>query len=131
LDPSAGLGEDGRPFPEMSDKDKEDARKVYAMVSNIDDNIGKMMERLEELELADNTVVIFMTDNDPQQPRYNGGMRGLKGTVFGGGVRVPFFMKLPNVAQGGLDINQPKSISIPSLAKPKSSYPKLISLSLE
>lgn len=106
LDPSAGLGEDGRPFPEMSDKDKEDARKVYAMVSNIDDNIGKLMERLEELKLADNTVVIFMTDNGPQQRRYNGGMRGLKGTVFRGGVRVPFFMKLPNVAQGGLDINQ-------------------------
>jgi arylsulfatase len=106
LDPSAGFGDDGRPFPEMTDKDKEDARKVYAMVSNIDDNIGKLMERLEELEIADNTVVIFMTDNGPQQHRYNAGMRDLKGTVFRGGIRVPFFMKLPSAAQSGLDINQ-------------------------
>lgn len=106
LDPSVGLGDDGKPFPNMTDTDKEDARKVYAMVSNIDDNVGKLMRRLEELELADNTVVIFMTDNGPQQPRYNSGMRGLKGTVFRGGIRVPFFMKLPSGANGGLDINE-------------------------
>ena len=106
LDPSLGLVDDGRLFAEMTDKDKEDARKVYAMVSNIDDNVGKLMERLEELKIADNTVIIFMTDNGPQQRRYNAGMRGLKGTVFRGGVRVPFFMKLPGGTQGGLDIDQ-------------------------
>ena len=41
IDPASGFGSDSRPKPEMSEKDKEDARKVYAMVSNIDDNIGK------------------------------------------------------------------------------------------
>ncbi|WP_158859377.1 arylsulfatase [Lunatibacter salilacus] len=106
IDPALGLDNSGIPFAEMSEKDKEDARKVYAMVSNIDDNVGKLMKRLEELQIDDNTVVIFMTDNGPQQRRYNAGMRGLKGTVFRGGVRVPFFMKLPGGSPGGLDIDQ-------------------------
>lgn len=106
LNPALGLDNAGIPFAEMSEKDKEDARKVYAMVSNIDDNVGRLMQRLDELQIADNTVVIFMTDNGPQQRRYNAGMRGLKGNVFRGGVRVPFFMKLPKSKPGGLDIDQ-------------------------
>ncbi|WP_209330169.1 arylsulfatase [Lunatimonas salinarum] len=106
LDPSTGFRDDGKPFPQMSEKNKEDARKVYAMVSNIDDNVGRLMNRLDDLQIADNTIVIFMTDNGPQQRRYNAGMRGSKGTVFNGGVRVPFFMKMPGGRQDGLDIDQ-------------------------
>jgi arylsulfatase len=84
----------------MNEKDKEDARKVYAMVSNIDDNAGKVLRKLEELRLADNTVVIFMTDNGPQQRRYLDGMRGLKGTVYRGGVRVPLLIRYPGAGKG-------------------------------
>lgn len=104
IDPSKGFKNDGSPFPEMNEKDKEDARKVYAMVSNIDDNVGKVLMKLEELRLADNTVVIFMTDNGPQQRRYLAGMRGLKGTVYRGGVRVPFFIRYPGVKKSNIDI---------------------------
>jgi arylsulfatase A-like enzyme len=81
--------------PEMNEKNKEDARKVYAMVSNIDDNIGRVLDKLDELGIEDNTIVIFMTDNGPEQPRYVGGMRGRKGSVYRGGVRVPFFLRYP------------------------------------
>lgn len=102
IDPASGFKNDDRPFPKMSEKDKEDARKVYAMVSNIDDNLGKLFKKLDELKIADNTVVIFMTDNGPQQYRYIAGMRGKKGSVFRGGVRVPFFIKLPD----GFDSNK-------------------------
>ncbi|WP_375582840.1 arylsulfatase [Cyclobacterium xiamenense] len=105
LDPSAGFDKDGRPFPEMSERDKEAARKVYAMVSNIDDNVGRVLDKLEELGIAENTVVIFMTDNGPQQARYVGGMRGRKGNVFRGGVRVPFFLRLPDRLEGNRDIS--------------------------
>jgi arylsulfatase len=105
LDPSAGFDKDGRPFPEMSERDKEAARKVYAMVSNIDDNVGRVLDKLEELDIAENTVVIFMTDNGPQQARYVGGMRGRKGNVFRGGVRVPFFLRLPDRLEGNRDIS--------------------------
>lgn len=103
-DPAEGLVKDGRPFPAMTEKDKEDARKVYAMVSNIDENVGKVLAKLEELRIADNTVVIFMTDNGPQQRRYVAGMRGLKGTVYRGGVRVPFFIRYPALKKANNDI---------------------------
>ncbi|MEQ9441345.1 MAG: arylsulfatase [Cyclobacteriaceae bacterium] len=95
IDPAAGFDGDDRPFPDMTEKNKEDARKVYAMVTSIDDNIGKVLNTLDELNIADNTLVIFMTDNGPQQPRYVGGMRGRKGSVYRGGVHVPFFLRYP------------------------------------
>ena len=105
LDPSGGFENDPRPFPDMTEKDKEDARKVYAMVSNIDENIGILLKKLDDLDLSENTVVIFMTDNGPQQRRYIAGMRGLKGSVYKGGVRVPFFLRYPALKKSGMDIN--------------------------
>ncbi len=95
IDPALGFENDKRPFQKMSEKNKEDARKVYAMVSCIDDNIGRLFQKLDELKIAENTLVIFMTDNGPQQTRYVAGMRGLKGSVFRGGVRVPFYLRYP------------------------------------
>lgn len=104
IDPSKGFEGDDRPFVEMSEKNKEDARKVYAMVSNIDDNLGKLFKKLKDLKIEKNTVVIFMTDNGPQQTRYVAGMRGKKGSVFQGGVRVPFYMKYPKLTKKDKDI---------------------------
>lgn len=91
------------PLPPMSEKNKEDARKVYAMVNNIDDNINRLLTRLDELQLSEQTIIIFMTDNGPQQSRYIAGMRGKKGSVYRGGVRVPFYLKHPQII-GGADI---------------------------
>lgn len=104
IDPTAGFHNDNRPFPRMSENDKEDARKVYGMVSNIDDNIGRLLKKLDELKISDNTLLIFMTDNGPQQYRYVGGMRGRKGSVYRGGVRVPCFIRLPSRLRGNQDI---------------------------
>jgi arylsulfatase len=102
IDPSEGFGD--IPMPVMSEKDKEDARKVYAMVTNIDDNIGRLQARLEELGLVENTIMIFLTDNGPQQRRYVSGMRGRKSDVYRGGVRVPFFFSYPARYAGNRDI---------------------------
>lgn len=104
IDPASGFETDERPMHQISENDKEDARKVYAMVTNIDANVGKIMKKLEELKVADNTLVIFMTDNGPQQRRYNAGMRGLKSSVYRGGVRVPFFLRLPSLFEGNRNI---------------------------
>jgi arylsulfatase len=62
------------------------------------------MTRLEELKISEKTFVIFMTDNGPQQRRYNAGMRGLKSSVYRGGVRVPFWIRHPGTNNTGIDI---------------------------
>ena len=103
-DPSSGFENDNRPFPQMNAKDKEDARRVYAMVTNIDDNIGRLLKKLQDLDVAENTIVIFMTDNGPQQRRYNAGMRGLKTSVYRGGVRVPFWLSYPGLDARNIDV---------------------------
>src|SRR5207237_2224352 len=59
------------------------------------DNIGKLLAKLEEWKLSENTIVIFLTDNGPAFARFNSGLRGLKGTAFEGGTRVPFFVRWP------------------------------------
>lgn len=82
----------GYPMPAMTEKDKEDARKVYAMVENIDDNISRLIESLKKNQLLENTIIFFLTDNGPQQRRFTAGFRGQKGTVYEGGVRVPFLI---------------------------------------
>ena len=107
IDPSAGFEKDDRPFVKMSEANKEDARKVYAMVDNIDDNLGKLFQKLDELNLTENTLVIFMTDNGPQQIRYVAGMRGRKGSVYQGGVRVPFYVKYPARFAGNKNVDTP------------------------
>ncbi len=107
IDPSTGFENDGRPFPEMDERMKENARKVYAMVTNIDDNLKRLFQQLEDLRLEENTLVIFMTDNGPQHDRYIAGMRGRKSFVYEGGVRVPSFWRLPSKFKGNKDIKTP------------------------
>ena len=92
LDPELGFKDESL-ASKMSEKDKEDARRIYGMVTNIDDNVGKVLNKLTELGIEEETIIIFMTDNGPQQFRYNSNMKGLKGTVYNGGTRVPFYIK--------------------------------------
>lgn len=93
IDPSIDFERNNPMHLKMSEQDKEDARKIYGMVTNIDDNIGKVLQKLKELGIEENTIVIFMTDNGPQQLRYTAGLRDKKGSVYEGGTRVPFFLK--------------------------------------
>ena len=89
----------------MNEQDIESARRVYAMVENIDDNIGRIWKTLEEEEISENTLIIFLTDNGPQQQRYNGGLKNRKGSVYEGGIRVPSFWHWPGKFESGeLDI---------------------------
>ena len=119
IDPASGFEKDGRPFPAMSEQDKDDARRVYAMVTNIDDNVGRILETLDKLKLTRNTLVIFMTDNGPQQRRYIAGMRGLKGSVYRGGIRVPCFIRYPAQFKGNreIDVNASNIDILPTVAE--------------
>lgn len=104
IDPAKGFMEHYPELDEMSQQDKAAARRVYAMETNIDDNIGKVLGALKEWNLEENTWVIFMTDNGPQQNRYKAGMNGRKGSVYQGGVRVPCLMRYPAEFDHGQNI---------------------------
>lgn len=89
------------------DPDKEDVmmtRAALAMCENIDWNVGRLLQRLRDLQLADNTIVVFFCDNGPNSWRWNGGMKGRKGSVDEGGVRSPCFIRWPNRIQRGLTV---------------------------
>ena len=106
IDPSKGIDPKLLPTAEMTEKSDEDARKVYAMVTNIDDNLNRLFQKVEALGIEDNTIIIFMTDNGPQQARYVAGMRGRKSSVHRGGIRVPFFMRYPSKFAGNAEMDQ-------------------------
>lgn len=80
--------------------------RVYGMVENIDENFARLLARLDQLKLRDNTLVIFLTDNGAQQTRYNGGLRGRKGTVYDGGIHVPGFFQWPARVAGRRSIDR-------------------------
>ena len=90
------------------------SNEFYGMITNIDDNIGILTKKLEDLEISDNTILIFMTDNGSSMgdkkieniTAFNAGMRGKKNSEYDGGHRVPFFIKYPNgKLEAGKDIN--------------------------
>ncbi|NOX54282.1 MAG: arylsulfatase, partial [Planctomycetes bacterium] len=79
------------PYREMGLNDT--TAKVYGMVTNIDENFGRLLSELDRLGLREQTIVIFLCDNGPQQPRYNAGLRGRKASTYEGGIRVPFALQ--------------------------------------
>ena len=87
------------------DKCNEQQAAFYGMITNIDDNMGLLMRKLDEWNLADNTLLIFMTDNGSAKGSkvFNAGMRGGKGVVNEGGTHVPLFMRLPGLTTAGVD----------------------------
>ncbi len=88
-----GLIERGVPEDRLQDLDG--LRRLYGMVTNIDDNVGRLLEQLDALNLRERTLVIFLTDNGPQQYRYTAGLRERKGSAYEGGIRVPCFFRWP------------------------------------
>jgi arylsulfatase A-like enzyme len=90
---------------------KETKRKTYAaMVSAVDDGVGTLLNKLQELKLTENTIVIFLSDNggpESDNGSDNGPLRGAKGSVFEGGIRVPFAIQWPKQIGAGTIYHQP------------------------
>src|SRR5262249_14988647 len=81
----------GHPLPGQANQ--EETAKVYGMVTNVDDNMGRLFAKLDELKLTDDTIVVFLTDNGPQQVRWVAGMKNRKGSVYEGGIHVGCFVR--------------------------------------
>jgi arylsulfatase A-like enzyme len=96
--------QENEPWSRMTEKDKSDARKIYGMVSNVDDNVGRLLAEVKKQNLDQYTIIVFLTDNGNEQLRYNGGFRGLKGSVLEGGNRVPFLISGAGMPGQGKDI---------------------------
>jgi arylsulfatase A-like enzyme len=75
----------------------KDVENFFGMLHNIDQNVGKILAKLEELGVAKDTLVVFMNDNGGTAGTkiYNAGMRAQKGTAFMGGIRAISFWRLP------------------------------------
>ncbi len=89
----------------------EPTSKVWAMLKSVDDNFGRLMAALAELELEQDTLVWFTSDNGPctgstTPQRHMAGLRGLKGTVYENGIRVPCFLRWPGRLPPGTKVDR-------------------------
>jgi arylsulfatase A-like enzyme len=85
----------------------DEIANAYGMIENIDTNFGRLMKVLDDAKLADNTLVIFMSDNGVGGTRWNAGLRNRKGTVYEGGIRVPCYVRWPTKICGKTTVTRP------------------------
>ncbi|MEZ4774928.1 MAG: arylsulfatase [Bacteroidia bacterium] len=76
-------------------KENDKIARIFSMVENADQNVGKLFENLDRLGLTQHTLVIFMTDNGANTMRYVGNIRGMKSNVHEGGIRSFFIAHWP------------------------------------
>ena len=79
---------------------------ALAMCENIDWNVGRLLAKLDKLKVTDDTIVLFFHDNGPNGARWNGDMRGRKGSTDEGGVRSPLLVRWPNHIKAGTKVPQ-------------------------
>ncbi|MEM9281583.1 MAG: sulfatase-like hydrolase/transferase [Verrucomicrobiota bacterium] len=84
-----------------SEKHVDTVARVFAMVENIDENMGKLDAYLKESGQFKNTLVMFFTDNGPNTMRYVGPFRGMKSHVHEGGIRTMFYARWPEALEAG------------------------------
>lgn len=91
--------------PEKEDDDH--LRAALAMCENIDWNVGRVLERLDELDLEDDTIVVYFHDNGPNGWRWNDGLKGKKASTDEGGVKSPLFIRWPEGIEPATEVAIP------------------------
>ena len=69
------------------------------VINEVDWSVGQVIKTLDELGLAENTILIFMSDNGPSWGGSTGGLKGMKGRTWEGGTRVPFIIRANNITR--------------------------------
>ncbi|MBB17108.1 N-acetylgalactosamine 6-sulfate sulfatase [Candidatus Poribacteria bacterium] len=87
-------------------EDVERTRSALALCENIDWNVGRLLAKLDQLGVAEDTIIFYFGDNGPNGARWNGGMKGTKGSTDEGGVRVPGLMRWTKQIQPGTVIEE-------------------------
>ncbi len=93
-------------------------RSALAMCENIDWNIGRLVDKIDALGATENTIFIYFCDNGPNGARWNGDMKGRKGSTDEGGVRSPLFFKWPGKIAAGKQVQSMSSVTdlLPTLS---------------
>jgi len=100
-------GKELKMLSQESDKEEiQFTRAALAMCENIDWNVGRLMAKVGELGLQQNTIFVYLSDNGPNSKRWNGGMKGIKGSTDEGGVRSPCFIKWDGTIPKGRKIKE-------------------------
>ena len=91
----------------VSDQEIDKLARISAMVTNVDQNVDRLLKRLEKLSILENTLVIFLTDNGPNSRRYVGQRRGTKGEILEGGIRTVLWLHWPARLAAGTARQEP------------------------
>ena len=84
----------------------DETRCAYAMLENQDANVGRVLDRLKQHGVADNTIVVYFSDNGPNGSRWTGGMKGRKGQTDEGGVRSVCYLSWPARLPAGRTVQE-------------------------
>ena len=84
----------------------ENTARVYGMITEFDENLDRLLDQLDQLGLADSTMVIFLTDNGPTQQTFTAGLKERKGSAHDGGTRVPFLFRWPGSVEAGRQVDR-------------------------
>ncbi|MEI6240533.1 MAG: sulfatase-like hydrolase/transferase [Planctomycetia bacterium] len=89
-----------------NEKQRAEIAKFYGMIENIDTNFGRLLAKLDEWGIAEDTLVVFTTDNGTAagEAVFNAGMRAHKGSPYRGGTRVPSFWRWKGSLPAGMDM---------------------------